>query len=475
VDWTRDELAELYRIEHALVQSGLTLDVERGVTDEGDPWFVFCRSDGEVLIHLARYDGLYRLHSPALPAPLIGQSFKALTKAFSNQVPLQVTLKRDMGPRLFVHPAAMLAVVIGTIFVASNELAFSTQPIDSEKKHGDASLATTSHNLKALLQSTFQQYIENFFTWLRDGTFLQQSTYITMISAVAAFIVGSDSATDHARDVLTAGNHTAGDHTNDTALIIAPAPTNDASHRTAETKSVIAQDVSDQSHNTSGTSHTADVIVVSNTSTNSNMTGLQDDPVLAKGHDATNVPELLLATAYFDSSGQSLAGQLSLGLADFSRPHVDLASYLSAAASPGVATDPLKDLTSAVTAIVQNGQSGLNSTSDINNLIAHAIQMSPTDGSQNLITYFLNTNHITSQSLPAAGASPGYSLFDANAATTLESFLEQNPNAQAVFNNKSVVVYDDIHDTTTATIKVWTFTDGSTIAIVGHADHGFVA
>ena len=44
VDWTRDELAELYRIEHALVQSGLTLDVERGVTDEGDPWFAFCRA-----------------------------------------------------------------------------------------------------------------------------------------------------------------------------------------------------------------------------------------------------------------------------------------------------------------------------------------------------------------------------------------------------------------------------------------------
>ena len=130
------------------MQAGLTLDVERGVTDEGDPWFVFCRPDGEVLIHLARYDGLYRLHSPALPAPLIGRSFEALTKAFANQVPLQVTLQRDTGPRVFVHPAAMLAVVIGTIFVASNEVVFSTHPIDSEKKHGDASLATTSHNLK---------------------------------------------------------------------------------------------------------------------------------------------------------------------------------------------------------------------------------------------------------------------------------------------------------------------------------------
>ena len=72
-DWTRDEIAELYRIEHALVQSGLTVEIERGISDEGDPWFVFCRSDGEVLIHLTRFDGFYRLYSPALPSPLIGR------------------------------------------------------------------------------------------------------------------------------------------------------------------------------------------------------------------------------------------------------------------------------------------------------------------------------------------------------------------------------------------------------------------
>ena len=80
------------------------------------PGSPFAVPDGEVLIHLARYDGLYRLHSPALSSPLIGRSFVELTKAFSSQVPLQITLQRNNGPRVFVHPAAMLAVVIGTIF-----------------------------------------------------------------------------------------------------------------------------------------------------------------------------------------------------------------------------------------------------------------------------------------------------------------------------------------------------------------------
>ena len=243
-DWSRDELAELYRIEHALVQSGLTLDVERGVTDEGDPWFAFCRADGEVLIHLARYDGFYRLHSPALSSPLIGRSFIELTKAFSNQVPLQITLQRNNGPRVFVHPAAMLAVVIGTIFVASNEVVFSPQATDSDKKTDDVSEASASH--KALLQSTFQLYIENFFSWLRDGAIFQQAAHLTLISTIAAFIVGSDTATDTDRDGLTPDGHSAHNHENgaaaaDGALLAPSGPSSDTHHSTAATDRSAAQ------------------------------------------------------------------------------------------------------------------------------------------------------------------------------------------------------------------------------------------
>lgn len=233
VDWTRDELAELYRIEHALVQSGLTLDVERGVTDEGDPWFAFCRADGEVLIHLARYDGLYRLHSQALSSPLIGRSFLELTKKFSSQVPLQITLQRNNGPRVFVHPAAMLAVVIGTIFAAANEVVFSPQAGDSEKKIDDTSEAASPH--KALLQSTFQLYIENFFSWLRDGAIFQQSAHLSLISTIAAFIVGSDTATDtdQARDGLTPEVHAKSAAEGDGALLAALGSSSDTSHPTA--------------------------------------------------------------------------------------------------------------------------------------------------------------------------------------------------------------------------------------------------
>ena len=81
-NWSNAELAELYRVEHALVQAGIALETACGMSDEGDPWYVFCRRQGDVLVHITRYDGFYHLYSPALHQPLTGVSFSALTKSF---------------------------------------------------------------------------------------------------------------------------------------------------------------------------------------------------------------------------------------------------------------------------------------------------------------------------------------------------------------------------------------------------------
>ena len=65
-DWSTQELAEFYRVESALVQAGMHIDSDRGMTDEGEPWFVFCRvEDDEVVIHFARIGGKYVISAPA--------------------------------------------------------------------------------------------------------------------------------------------------------------------------------------------------------------------------------------------------------------------------------------------------------------------------------------------------------------------------------------------------------------------------
>ena len=55
-DWSREELA-LFSDAAGLLPE--TVETDRGVTDEGDPWLVFCDADsGEVLAHFARIGGL---------------------------------------------------------------------------------------------------------------------------------------------------------------------------------------------------------------------------------------------------------------------------------------------------------------------------------------------------------------------------------------------------------------------------------
>jgi hypothetical protein len=55
--WSRHDLA-FFREAEILLREIVATD--GGVTDEGDPWFVFCDTDsGEVLAHFAKINGQY--------------------------------------------------------------------------------------------------------------------------------------------------------------------------------------------------------------------------------------------------------------------------------------------------------------------------------------------------------------------------------------------------------------------------------
>jgi collagen type I alpha len=69
-DWSQQELAEFYRVEAALIRAGMRITSEQGLSDEAEPWFVFCRLDGEAIMHFARIDGSYVVSSEALDHPI---------------------------------------------------------------------------------------------------------------------------------------------------------------------------------------------------------------------------------------------------------------------------------------------------------------------------------------------------------------------------------------------------------------------
>jgi len=146
-DWSQDELAEFYRVESALLQAGMRIETDRGLSDEGDPWFAFCRADdGETFIHFARIDGRYIIAGPAYEGVAQGYDFPELVRDLISRHPLvQPTIRRN-NTNIFMHPAALLIAVVGTAFfkTADAKAAEASDDHNKERRHGGASPATVA-------------------------------------------------------------------------------------------------------------------------------------------------------------------------------------------------------------------------------------------------------------------------------------------------------------------------------------------
>ncbi|MEA1831560.1 hypothetical protein U8607_05630 [Methylobacterium durans] len=111
--WSQQELAEFYRVEAALIRAGMRITSEQGVSDEADPWFVFCRPDGDAIMHFARIDGSYVVASEVLDRPMRGADFRALLDEIAARNPALLPMPQaGAGTKLVVHPAALLAAIV---------------------------------------------------------------------------------------------------------------------------------------------------------------------------------------------------------------------------------------------------------------------------------------------------------------------------------------------------------------------------
>src|SRR5271165_2418105 len=114
-DWTNSELAEFYRAEGSLIRAGIPVETDRGLTDEGHPWFVFCRLDsGDVILHFARLDGGYLVASPVFGESVRGADFRSLITRVTGSV--ESLLPRTKGENIYTHPAAALIALISICY-----------------------------------------------------------------------------------------------------------------------------------------------------------------------------------------------------------------------------------------------------------------------------------------------------------------------------------------------------------------------
>lgn len=90
--WSNHELAQFHRAIADLSNAGFPLETDSGVTDEGEPWLVFCDSDyGEIFAHFARISGEYVVCAPCLHRSLTGTILRELVDHFIDLCPCRDT------------------------------------------------------------------------------------------------------------------------------------------------------------------------------------------------------------------------------------------------------------------------------------------------------------------------------------------------------------------------------------------------
>jgi hypothetical protein len=166
-DWSQSELAEFYRVESALLQAGFVVTTDRGVSDEGDPWFVFCRADNEeVIAHFARINREYVVVSSFHSGAVCGHDLRALIRKLLDSNPMTLPMRRSQGQKVFLHPAALLTALVASAYVVSNEKQLGGDSGANDDHHGKNS------SIISLLMEKFSVFAAAALaaTWIEQHT-----------------------------------------------------------------------------------------------------------------------------------------------------------------------------------------------------------------------------------------------------------------------------------------------------------------
>ena len=119
--WGNQDIADFYRAVDVLRQSGLAIEIDSGMTDEGDPWFVFFRSDNEdVIAHFARIDGLFIAVSSINQKVFKGPNIRTIVDQMLRTNPLLLP-KNAANGQLLLHPVAAVTAFLAAAFVLTLE------------------------------------------------------------------------------------------------------------------------------------------------------------------------------------------------------------------------------------------------------------------------------------------------------------------------------------------------------------------
>ena len=115
--WTDQELADFYRATEILRHAGLNTEYDSGVTDEGDPWFVFIRPEnGDVIVHFARIDGQFVAVSSVNQEVYRGDNIREIVDRMLKRHPTLIPQNKNES-RFLLHPTAALTAFLAAAFI----------------------------------------------------------------------------------------------------------------------------------------------------------------------------------------------------------------------------------------------------------------------------------------------------------------------------------------------------------------------
>lgn len=117
-DWSTQEIADFYRAHRLLADNGAGIGIDRGVSDEGEPWMVFFdTASHDVFLHIARIDDRCHLICEPFGLRLEAADITALIAQFEHAVREQLAIRTERGKNVVIHPAARIIMSISAVFL----------------------------------------------------------------------------------------------------------------------------------------------------------------------------------------------------------------------------------------------------------------------------------------------------------------------------------------------------------------------
>jgi hypothetical protein len=478
-DWSQQELAEFYRVESALLQAGFSVATEQGVSDEGEPWFVFCRADNEeVIAHFARIDGDYVIVSNFHRDTLRGRDFRGLIRKMLESHPMTLTVRRRYGQNVFLHPAALLAALVASAYVISGEKCLASEKNSADGNHRNSSLVSFllekfSIFMTAALAGTWFDHHAHTLLQFFDNSLLFNQHSDGKIAELTAAASSELQAVLQAIHNLELGAHriAANDasgsspHHSEPQAIEAKATGNlPSTSVTVDTVAASGMPGSDQSggnqvgdgshsDNTAGL-NTGHFTLVAQTESVAISAGLMGGENWASSSSTTTSEAYHLAEE---------TGDLSVATVVLSTGATSVTQALQQAFQQ-VGFDPslLHNSSSASTSDASNEKAAVASPGAVVNSDLASPSSSPPAANQGTTTTAnvgLQSNNITMTGIS-----------EAQVMQSVETFLNSTPSAEVTVSGANVVIIDtNVADASSAHFGVLTYdmSDGSTLSIVG--------